>query len=79
MQTWLIWLKPTQTDYLRVSFENLKKDRPGSSYHVLKIKSTLPGDRPLIDIDYQYNVWNVLSLKATEDAGIIKILYSLFI
>ena len=32
----------------------------------------VPGDRPLIDTGYKYNVWKVLSFLVTENAGSTK-------
>ena len=36
---------------------------------MLKIKSVVPGDRPLISTGYKYNTGKVISLIATEDVG----------
>ena len=45
--------------------DNMINYCPGGSYLALKIKSVVPGDRPLIYISYKYNAWNVLSFIAT--------------
>ena len=55
--------------FCKGTIKALEKDWPVGSYLVLKIKSTVPGNRPLIAIGYKYNVSKVLSFIATEDSG----------
>ena len=49
--------------------KNMTKYWTGGSYLVFKINTMVPGDRPLISIDYKYNSLKVLYLIATEGAG----------
>ena len=50
----------------------MAKDWSGGSYLVPKRNYTVPGERPIIDIGYKYNMHKVLSFIITEDAGITK-------
>ena len=52
--------------------DNMKNDWMLGFYLVLKIKSVVPKDRPLISIGYKYKIQKVLYLIATEDTGNIK-------
>ena len=45
--------------------EKSKKNLPGGSYLMLKIKYTVTGDRTPIYIGYNYNYWKVIVLIST--------------
>ena len=49
------------------NIENLTKDWLGGFYIVLKIKSMVTVDRPLIDVGYNYNAWKFFSFIYKED------------
>ena len=65
----IVMVKTNTKVFCNETIENLKKDCPGGSYLVLRIKSVVPREMPLIAISYKYNAWKVLSLIYTEDTG----------
>ena len=65
-------VKTNRKGVYRYNIEKLTKDWKGGSYFVLKRKSTMAGERPLIDIGYKYNYHKVLYFISIEDAGITK-------
>ena len=65
-------VKKNTKGFCKDTIEKLTKDWPGGSYLVLRSKPMVPGDRPLIDIDYKYNARKVLFFIVTENAGITK-------
>ena len=56
--------------FCKDNIENLINYWQRGSYLVLKSKPMVPGDRQLIAIGYNYNSQKILSLVATEGAGI---------
>ena len=54
--------------FCKDTIEKLTKDWPGGYYLVLRRKTMVPRDRPLIAIGYKYNARKVLSFIVTENA-----------
>ena len=62
----LIGMVKTNTKgFCKETIEKLTKDWPGGSYLVLRSKTMIPRDRPLIDIGYKYNAQKVLYFIVT--------------
>ena len=55
--------------FCKYSISNMTKDWPGESYLVLNRNPILPGDNPLVDIDYKYNSHKVLSFSLRRVQG----------
>ena len=51
------------------TIEKITKDYTGGYYLVLRRNPMAPRVRPLIDIDYKYNMRKCLSFIVTEDSG----------
>ena len=49
--------------------EKITKYWTGGSYLMSRSKPMVPGGRPLIDIVYKYNAWNVLYFIVTDNSG----------
>ena len=71
-------IKTNTRDFCKDNTENLTKYCKGDSYLMLKIKSTVSGERPLIDIGYKYNVRKILYFVATEDTGSTSIISPIY-
>ena len=65
-------VKNNKKGFCKDTINNMTKYRPGGSYLIPKMKSTVPGERPLIDIGYKYNAQKVLYFINAEDSGITK-------
>ena len=49
-------VKTSHKGFCLATSEKLMKDWPGGSYLILKITPRFPGERPLLDILYKYNL-----------------------
>ena len=66
----LIGMVQTNTKgFFKETIENLTKDWPGGPYLVLRSKPMVPGDRPIIDTRYKYNVRKGLYFVVIENPG----------
>ena len=50
----------------------MTNDWPRGSHLVLNTKSTVPGDLPIIAIEYKYNIQEVIYFITSEDTDITK-------
>ena len=57
----------------------MTKNWPGRFYLMLRSKHTMPGDRPIIDIDHKYNSQKVLYFVATEGAGSTNMVFPIYL
>ena len=62
-------VKTNTNGFCKDNIEKLTNDFPEGSYLVLRSKPMVPGDRPLIAIDYKYNARKVLSFIVTDNKG----------
>ena len=65
-------VKKNTKGFCKETFEKLTKDWPRVSFLVLRSKTMVPGDRPLIAIGYKYNVRKVISFIVTDNTGSTK-------
>ena len=63
-------VKTNTKGFFKETNEKLTKYCPKGSYLVLRSKSVVPGDRPLISIGYKYNMQKVLYFIVTDNTGI---------
>ena len=68
----LIGMVKTNTKgFYKDTIEKFTRDWPGVSYLVLRRKTMVPGDRPLISIGYKYNARKIISFIVTDNSGSI--------
>ena len=65
-------MKTNTKVFYKERIEKLTKYWPGGSYLVLRSKTMVPKDRPLISIGYKYNARKVISFIVTDNVGITK-------
>ena len=65
-------VKTNTKGFYKERIEKLTKYWPGGSYLVLRSKTMVPKDRPLISIGYKYNARKVISFIVTDNEVITK-------
>ena len=68
----IVMVKTNTNRFFKDTIGKLTKDCPGGSYLVFRIKSMVPGDRPIIGIGYKYNAQKFLSFIVTDNSDITK-------